>query len=345
MMYTAYLAQTPVLSSKTINSVRIKHTNHAIGDVDDAGFRTILNPFNFAQVAEPGAVSESVLDPVLLLSDRAKPEYFKIPEFVEGLETLEFMGFDNRTAILIWHKYRYGPPRPIDEDLLWCAMQYLTYVEGQAIRDGIHDQRIIKELMGFHYGETLFRIDTEIPVTPVTLLGPRVLFWIIPIISRRYRFIYDLEGILADSTSSEWTARTEARTMNFGIQALREGVESWFHYMSDTAKAVDPRTANEPANVPLNEKAANSAFKFVNGFDATPIQEEAPGNMPICEEGPIKAFEFVNGLDDTPTQMKEVYATERDDSLPKDMLIRKGPVLIKAYLNGYQFDERYCGIV
>lgn len=87
--------------------------------------------------------------------------------------------------------------------------------------------------MGFHYGETLFRIDTEIPVTPITLLGPRVLFWIIPIISRRYRFIYDLEGILADSTLNRWTATTEARTINYGNQALREGVESWFHYMSD----------------------------------------------------------------------------------------------------------------
>lgn len=233
MYNTAYLAQTPVLSSKTINAVRKKHSNLAIGDVDDAGFKKILNPFNFAaQVAEPaGAVSESVLDPVLLSSDSgAKPEYLKIPEFVEGLQTLEFMGFDNRTAIIIWQKYRNnGPRRLIDEDLLWCAMQYLTYVEAQAIRDGIHDQRIIKELMRFHYGETLFRIDTEIPVTPVTMLGPRVLFWIIPIISRRYRFIYDLEGILADSTLSGWTATTEARAMNYGSQALREGVESWFH--------------------------------------------------------------------------------------------------------------------
>lgn len=104
-MHTTYnLAQTPVLSPKTINAVRKKHTNLAIGDVNDAGFRKILNPFNFAaQVIEPaGAVSdESVLDPVLLSSDRgAKPEFFKIPEFVEGLQTLEFMGFDNRTANL-----------------------------------------------------------------------------------------------------------------------------------------------------------------------------------------------------------------------------------------------------
>lgn len=99
----------------------------------------------------------------------------------------------------------------------------------------------------------------------------------------------------------------------------------------NTVRAVVEPTANEPASVPLNEQAANSAFKFVNGFDATPIPEEAPGkNMPIREKAAIKAFEFVNGLDDTPTQLKEVYATERDDSLSKDMPIRKGPVLINA---------------
>lgn len=341
-MHAAYLAQTPVLSPKTINAVRKKYTNLAIGDVDNTGFRTILNPFNFVQGAEPGAVSASVLAPVL--SDRAKPEYLKIPEFVEGVQTLEFMGFDNRTAILIWHKYRNGPPRPKVEDLLWCAMQYLTYVEGQATRDGIYDQRTIKELMGFHYGETLFRIDTEIPVTPVTLLGPRVLFWTIPIISRRYRFIYDLEGSLADSRLSGWSARTEARTMNYEIQALREGVGSWFHYILDTAMAVEP-TANEPANMPLDEKAANLAFEFVNGLDDTPIQEVAPSNMPLHEEAAITPFEFFNGLDGTPIQMKGISATERDDSLPEDKTVRKEPVLIKAYLNGYQLDKRDCGIV
>lgn len=294
-MHTAYLARTPVLSPKTIKAVRKKYTNLAIGDVDNTGFRKILNPFNFAQVSEPGAVSTSVLDP--LLSGRAEPEYLNIPELVEGVQTLEFMGFDNRTAILIWHKYRNGPPGPKVEDLLWCAMQYLTYVEGQATRNGIHDQRVIKELMGFHYGETLFRIDTEIPVTPVTLLGPRVLFWIIPVISRRYRFIYDLEGSLADSRLSGWSARTEARTMNYEIKALREGVGSWFQYMDDTAIAVEP-TANKHAKMPLDEEAANSAFNFVNGLDDTPIQEVAPSNMPLREEAAIVTFEFANGLDE-----------------------------------------------
>lgn len=330
-MYAAYLAQTPVLSPTTINAVRRKYTNLAIGDVDNTRFRAILNPFNFVQGAEPGAVSTLVWAPVLL--DRARPEYLKIPEFVEGVQTLEFMGFDNRTAILIWHKYRNGPPPPNFEDLLWCAMQYLTYVEGQATRDCIHDQRRIKELMGFHYGETLFRIDTEIPVTPVTLLGPRVLFWIIPIISRRYRFIYDLEESLADSSLSGWSARTGARTMNYEIRALREGVGSWFQYMFVRAMAVEP-TANEPANMPRDEKAANSAFEFVNGLDDTPIQEVAPSNMPIREEAAITTFDFVNGLDDMPIQMKGIYAMERGDGLPEDMTIRKEPVLIQAYLNG-----------
>lgn len=313
----AYLAQTPVLSPMAINAVRKKYTNLAIGGADNTGFRIILNPFNFVQVANPDAASTSGFDPVLL--DRVEPEYLRIPEFVEGVQTLEFMGFDNRTAILIWHKYLNGPPRPEAEDLLWCAMQYLIYVEGQASRHGIDDQRMIKELMGFHYGETLFRIDTNIPVTPFTLLGPRVLFWIIPIISRRYEFVYELEGNLADSRLSGWSARTEARTMNYGNQALREGVEGWFHYMFDTAMAVEP-AANQAANIPLGEEAAITAFEFVYGLDDMPTQGEAPANMALREEAAIDA-------------------TGRDDSAPEQMRIRKVPVLLKQYFIGYQPDE------
>lgn len=250
-MSATKLDQTPVLSSKTIDAVRRMYTNLAIGDVDDTGFRSILNPFNFGQVvAEPGPSAVATSSSVLLSdgSTSISPEYLKIPEFVEGVQTLEFMGFDNRTAILIWSKYRSKAPsrRPItkvkEDDLLWCAMQYLTYVEAQATRNGIHDQRIIKERMGFHYGETLFRIDTDTPVTSATLLplGPRVLFWIIPILSRRYKFIHDLDRSLADQSSSlnDWSARTAARAMNYQSQALREGVESWFHYMLGTAMAV-----------------------------------------------------------------------------------------------------------
>lgn len=303
-----YLAQTPVLSSMTINAIRKKYTNLAIGDVDNAGFRIILNPFNFVQAAEPGAASSSVSDPTL--SERAEPEYLKIPEFVEGVQTLEFMGFDNRTAILIWDKYRNGPPRPEAEDLLWCAMQYLTYVEGQATRDGIDDQHMIKELMGFHYGETLFRIDTEIPVTPVTLLGPRVLFWIIPIISRRYEFVYDLEENLAHSHLSWWSAETEPRTMNYGSQAVREGVESWFHHTAYAAMAAEPEV-NDAVNTSLREEAAITTFEFANGLYDIPVQEEA------------------------------MDALERD-SLPEDMTICKVPVLIESCFTKYEPNGRDC---
>lgn len=89
--------------------------------------------------------------------------------------------------------------------------------------------------------------------------------------------------------------------------------------------------------MPLDEEAVNSAFKFPNGLDDRPIQEVAPSNMPLCEEAAITAFEFVNSLDDTPIQMeKKICATERDDSLPEDMMIRKEPVLIECF-NGYQF--------
>lgn len=314
-MYATYLDQTPVLSPKTVNAVREEYTNLAIGDVDDTGFRTILNPFNLVQVQadQPGAaaaVSTSVLDPALLLlsSNRVQPAYLKIPEFVEGVQTLEFMGFEISTALLIWHKYRNGRPHcstiaVVIEDLLSCAIQYLAYVESQATRDGIHDQRIIKELMGFHYGETLFRIDTEVPVTSsvTPLLGPRVLLWIIPIISRRYKFIYDLEGCLADSSISGWSARTEARTMN----------------------------------MPPDEETANSVFELFDGFDGTPIQEDAPANMLLPEEEAMMANALANGLDD---------ATKLYDSLfPEDMTLCKESVLSKAHLNGNQFDELDCG--
>ena len=280
-MYTFdYLAETPVLSLRIIDAVRKEHTDLAIGDLDDNGFRMIVNPFNLA-------APTSVLDPALF--DRTRPELLRIPEFVEGVQTLEFMGFDTTTAQIVWHKYRNGPPRPEAEDLLWCAMQYLTYVEAQATRDGIGDQQLIKQRMGFDYGETLFRIDTEIPVTPVTKLGPRVLFWIIPIISRRYDFILDLEENLRGSRLSDWSVRTEARSMNYGNQALREGVESWFYHMASMAMPVEPRINNP------------RAFLFLNGIDDTPICEEA-----------ADAAEPIDGLPADVTIRKVPPSTETD---------------------------------
>lgn len=269
------LAWTPVLCQMTIDAVRKEHTNLAIGDVDNTGFRMIVNPFNL--VAAPVSVPNPVL------SDRTQPELLRIPDFVEGVPTLEFMGFDTSTAIIIWNKYLNGPPRPEDEDLLWCAIQYLTYIEAQATRDGIDDQQMIKQRMGFHYGETLFRIDTNIPVTPVTKLGPRVLFWIIPIISRRYDFVYSLEENLRVSGLGEWSARTEARTINYGNQAWRGGVEDWFHHMTDMAMAIEPVIKN-PANISIRNEEAIMAFEFVNGLDDMPIQEATDEVEPAGED-------------------------------------------------------------
>lgn len=298
-----HLSWTPVLSQMTIDAVRKEHTNTAIGDVDNTGFRIIVNPFNLA--AAPASVPSPVLP------DRVQPEILRIPEFVEGVSTLEFMGFDTSTAIIIWNKYLNGPPRPENEDLLWCAMQYLTYIEAQATRDGIGDQQMIKQRMGFHYGETLFRIDTEIPVTPVTEFGPRVLFWIIPIISRRYDFVYSLEENLNVSGLSEWSARTEARTMNYGNQALREGVEGWFHHMTNMAMAVEPIIKNS-------------------------------ANISICNEEAIMAFEFVNGLDYMPIQEEATDAVELVGGLPEDMAICKVPLFTESYFIPYRPDESDC---
>lgn len=261
----AHLAETPVLSLTTINSVCKAHNNLAIGDLDTAGFRTIANPFNL------GAAPTSGFDPVL--SDRTQPERLRITEFVKGEQLLQLMGFEVHTAGIIWHKYRNGPPRPEAEDLLWCAIQYLTYVEAQATGDGIRDKHKIKLRMGFDHGETLFRINNEISVTPVTKLGPRVLFWIIPIISRRYDFVYDLEDNLRGSRLSGWPARAKARTMNYGSQAMREGLENWFHHMAYMVTAFEPRI-NSPLYVPIREEGATMAFSFVNGLDDMPIHEK-----------------------------------------------------------------------
>lgn len=224
-----YLASILVLSPERINLVRQVYGPLAIGDVENDGFRTIRNPFNLQVHDEESHVS---------------PSYLRIPEYIESEQTLEFMGFDHVTARLIWRKYRStSDQRPFAEDLIWCAIQYLAYVEEQAtMREGIIDQEVIKERMGFHYGSTpLFRIDTHCPATNGTYEGPRVLFWILAIISRRYDFIYRLEENIGTSRRIlNWSDTTYARTLDFSVAALREGVDSWFAYVAGLMKALGP---------------------------------------------------------------------------------------------------------
>lgn len=244
-----YLDSTLVLSQKRINLVRKAHGPFVVSEVDNDGFRTIRNPFNLQ--AHDGEANVT-------------PLYLKIPEFIESEQTLEFMGFDHVTARLIWRKYRStSEQRPLAEDLVWCAMQYLAYVEAQATgREGITDQEVIKERMGFNYGSTttLFYIDTNCPPIIITrtrlayLAGPRVLFWIMTIISRRYDFIYRLEEIIGSRRRiMHWSNTTYARTLNYSAAALQEGVDSWFDYVAALMKALEP----------MNEGMENVAVDLV----------------------------------------------------------------------------------
>lgn len=225
-----YLDSTLVLSQQRVNLVRHAHGRWVISDVDYDGFQTIRNPFNLQ--AEDGEANVT-------------PLYLKIPKFIESEQTLEFMGFGRVTARLIWRKYRStSDQRPLAEDLLWCAMQYLAYIEAQATgREGITDQEVIKERMGFHYGSaTLFHIDTNCPPTTyLTYAGPRVLFWIMTIISRRYDFLYHLEQTIGSRRRIwHWSDTTYARTLDYSAAALQEGVVSWFDYVASLMKALEP---------------------------------------------------------------------------------------------------------
>lgn len=240
-----YLDSTLVLSQQRINLVRQAHGPWTIGNVNNDGFRTIRNPFNFQ-----GRDGEA----------NATPLYLEIPEFIESEQTLEFMGFDHVTARLIWRKYRStSDHRPLAEDLIWCAMQYLAYVEAQATgREGITDQEVIKERMGFHYGATiLFHIDTNCPTTTAItnltrVAETRVLFWIMIIISRRYDFIYRLEETIGSRRRIvHWSNTTYARTLDYSSAALQEGVDSWFDYIAGLMKALEPLNGGI-GNVPVD---------------------------------------------------------------------------------------------
>lgn len=233
-----YLDSTLVLSQQRINLIRQANGPWAIGNVGNDGFRTIRNPFNFQ-----GCDGEA----------NATPLYFKIPEFVESEQTLEFMGFNHVTARLIWRKYRStSGHRPLTENLIWCAMQYLAYVEAQATgREGITDQEVIMGRMGFYEDSTtLFLIDTNYPPPPypttntinLTYTGVfRVLSWIMTIISRRYDFIYRLDETIGSRRRIlDWSNTAHARTLDFSPAALQEGVDSWFDYIAALVKALEP---------------------------------------------------------------------------------------------------------
>lgn len=241
-MNDPYLASALVLSEERLKFVRESHGPWTIGEVDDDGFRTIRNPFNLHVRVDD-------------IEANVSPLYLKIPECIESEQTLGFMGFDRVTARLIWRKYRSTiDQRPFAEGLVWCAIHYIAYVEEQATaREGITDQEIIKERMGFHHGlTTLFHIDTNCPATTRSYPGSRVLSWLLTIISRRYDFIYCLEETIGSRRRIlNWSETTHSRTLDYGVPSVREGVDSWFDYVACLMKALEPLNGGVE-NVPVD---------------------------------------------------------------------------------------------
>lgn len=180
----------------------------ATGDVAPAGWLTIANPFNY---------------PWEFLATRREsttPLKLCIPHFLNSEETLEFMGFERSKAKFIFSSFRGWSALSTGRfpDLLWCAMQYVATTEEEANKEGCFDQRKIKERMGFHWGTTLFYIDTGVP-TPTGAffyeLEGRVINHIILRICRRYEFLVALENGINNTGMMAWSIVCVPRTLKF----------------------------------------------------------------------------------------------------------------------------------
>lgn len=177
-------------------------------DVVPAKWLTIANPFNYPW--EVLAKRQESTTPLKLC----------IPRFINSQETLEFMGFERFKAKFIlkafdnWANLPNGPTL----DLLWCAMQYVASVEEEANKEGCFDQRKIKERMGFHWGTTLFYIDTNVPNPTGHFFyerAGRVINHIIPRICRRYEFLVGLENGINNTGMMAWSIISVPRTLQF----------------------------------------------------------------------------------------------------------------------------------
>lgn len=184
----------------------------ATGDVAPAGWLKIANPFNY---------------PWEFLATRREfttPLKLYIPHFIDSQETLEFMGFERSKAEFIFKAYRgwsaLSNGRSLD--LLWCAMQYVATMEEEANKEGCFDQRKIKERMGFHWGPTLFYIDTGVPAPTGTFFYERegrVINHVILRICRRYEFLAALENGINNTGMMAWSIVAVPRTLKFASPA------------------------------------------------------------------------------------------------------------------------------
>lgn len=97
-------------------------------------------------------------------------------------------------------------------------------MEEEANKAGCFDQRIIKERMGFHWGTTLFYIDTGVPKPIgnnfVYEREGRVINHVIPRICRRYEFLIGLENGINNNGMMAWSRISVPRTLQFASPAI-----------------------------------------------------------------------------------------------------------------------------
>lgn len=91
-------------------------------------------------------------------------------------------------------------------------------MEEEANKEGCFDQKKIKERMGFHWGLTLFYIDTGVPNPTEDNFYERegrVINHIILRICRRYEFLVALEYGINNTGMMAWSAVAVPRTLMF----------------------------------------------------------------------------------------------------------------------------------
>lgn len=101
-------------------------------------------------------------------------------------------------------------------------MQYVATMEEEANKEGCFDQRKIKERMGFHWGPTLFYIDTGVPAPTGTFFYERegrVINHVILRICRRYEFLAALENGINNTGMMAWSIVAVPRTLKFASPA------------------------------------------------------------------------------------------------------------------------------
>lgn len=221
------------LSVATITKLGHLLGSNATGDMAaPAGWLTIANPFNY-----PWEVLAARRESTI-------PLKLCIPHFINSQETLEFMGFERCKAEFIFKAFcgwsALSTGRSLD--LLWCAMHYVATMEEEANKEGCFDQRKVKERMGFHWGATLFYIDTGVPPPTGTFFYERegrIINHVILRMCRRYEFLVALENGINNTGMMAWSILSVPKTLKFTSTAsdvAGSGVGEVYQAGSDLAR-------------------------------------------------------------------------------------------------------------